>query len=368
MAIAESASGAAPLCGPMKTFIQQQGKALGFDLVGIAAAGPQQDAPRFDAWLALGHAGSMAYLARQPERRKDVRNLLPAARSVIVCGMNYHTGPRYTEAARRARSSGWVSAYAWGDDYHDVVTERLAELLRRIEARSQAPVEARIYVDTGAVLERSYGRDAGLGWVGKNTCLINQRIGSRFFIGEIIINLDIEPDRADTDHCGSCRRCLEACPTDAFPESYVLDARKCISYLTIELRQSIPAPLRAAMGNHIFGCDICQDVCPWNRKTPTSDEPAFAARAQFSQSPLAKTAAWSAEEFRTAARRSAVKRAKYTGFLRNVAVAIGNSGDSSLRSALDRMPADDPIVAEHVAWARRRLSEDFSARAMQTPA
>ncbi|MBI3089792.1 MAG: tRNA epoxyqueuosine(34) reductase QueG [Candidatus Tectomicrobia bacterium] len=340
----------------MKTFIKEQARQLGFDLVGVAAAGPQQDFPRYAAWVALGYAGKMAYLQRQPERRADVRALLPSARSVVVCGMNYHLA----EAGERRGAPvprGRVAEYARGDDYHNVLEQRLGELLRRIQAHSPQPLESRIYVDTGAVLERAYGRDAGLGWVGKNTCLINRELGSLFFIGEILLSLALEPDTPDTDHCGTCQRCLEACPTDAFAAPYQLDARRCISYLTIELRDGIPEELRAPIGEHLFGCDICQQVCPWNQHLPSSTEPAFAPRAVFDPPRLADLALWSADDFRAATRRSPIKRAKYSGFLRTVAVAIGNSGNPQLMGLLDAMPTHEPLVAEHIAWARERLAE-----------
>jgi epoxyqueuosine reductase len=250
-----------------------------------------------------------------------------------------------------------ISRYAWGDDYHDVLRcglERLVEKLRE----GGGAFEYRICVDTAPLLERVYARRAGLGWIGKNTCLINQQMGSWFFLGELLISVEIEPDAPPPDRCGTCTRCIDACPTAALvphESGYALDSRLCISYFTIELRAPIPVDARAEIGNHVFGCDICQDVCPWNTKSPVASEPAFAPRA-FAP-PLEALAGLTEEEFRTMFRESPIRRSKYNGFLRNVAVAMGNARSEKFRAPLLRLAAsDEPMVAEHARWALEQLN------------
>ena len=246
--------------------------------------------------------------------------------------------------------------YAQGDDYHDVVKKRLAELWRFIEEEAGRPVRGRCYVDTAPVLERELAQRAGLGWWGKNTCLINKRQGSWFFLGEIVTDLELLFDQPAVDHCGTCTRCLDACPTDAFPEPYVLDSRRCISYLTIELRTSIPAALRPGIGDWVFGCDVCQEVCPWNRKASPAREAAFSSRPGLEQPDLEELMKLEAEGFNRLFRKNPVKRPKRAGFLRNVAVALGNSGRSEAVGVL--IPAlrhEEPLVRGHVAWALGRL-------------
>ncbi len=253
--------------------VKRIARECGFELSGIARAEPAADFARYEQWSAAGRAGEMRYLTdRRAELRRDPRSLLPSARSIICVGKLYNTSPQIKDPA--------ISRYAWGTaDYHDVLREGLEKMVERLQALE--PFEWKICVDTAPLLERTYARQAGLGWIGKNTCLINEPQGSWFFLGEILTSLEIEPDTPPPDRCGSCTRCIEACPTQAIvPEGngWTVDARSCISYLTIELRGPIPEELHAATGHHIFGCDICQDVCPWNSRAPITAEPAFAQR------------------------------------------------------------------------------------------
>ena len=332
----------------------------GFELAGVASAAPAEDRARYQAWAQAGLAGAMGYLTdRRAAVRNDPRNLLASAKSVVVAGKIYQTAwPQSTEFRDRERA--WISRYAWGGDYHEVLRRGLERLAGLLGERAGAEFEAKICVDTAPLLERSHGRLAGLGWIGKNTCLIHQQLGSWFFLGELVTSLEIEPgpdDAPPPDRCGTCRRCIDACPTAALVpagEGFALDARRCISYLTIELRGEIPAPLRGAMGAHVFGCDICQDVCPWNRRAPLSGDPAFEPR-EFAP-PLERLAALSEEEFRRMFHGTPVTRARYAGFLRNVAIAMGNSGIEGFRAPLERLASSpDPLVAEHARWALGKL-------------
>jgi epoxyqueuosine reductase len=273
--------------------------------------------------------------------------------------LQYDTPGPYSTDAPDGR--GWIARYAWGDDYHDVMKRLLERLLERLRAEA-GEFEARAYVDTGPIVERAYAAAAGLGAWGKNTCLLHPEHGSWFFLGELVCALELAPDAPRTDMCGSCTACLDACPTGAFPAPYVLDATRCISYLTIELKGPIPEPQRAGLGRHAFGCDICQDVCPWNRRRRRTGPAAFAARPGLQAPDLAELAALDEAGFGARFRRSALKRAKRRGLLRNVAVALGNAGDPSKRPALERLARDeDPLVREHAAWALARL--DASAPA-----
>ncbi len=291
--------------------------------------------------------------------RQDPRQLLPSAKSIICVGKLYNeTNPKSIEC--EVPYSGWVSRYAWGKDYHDVLRAGMVQLTERLR-QAAGPFEARICVDTAPLLERSYARLSGLGWIGKNTCLINQQQGSWFFLGELLISLGIdaiEPDQPPPDRCGTCTRCIDACPTQAIVPTganFTLDARRCISYFTIELRGPVPEEMRPGVGNHVFGCDICQDVCPWNWKAPTTIDPAFAPDHYAPD--LVELSALTEAGFRDRFRQSPVRRAKYSGFLRNVAIAMGNSGDARFLQPLQRLSASpDPQVAEHATWALAQLS------------
>ncbi len=335
--------------------IKRRAQELGFDLVGVAPVEPFPELAFYKEWIEAGYAGKMEYMTRDVERRTDVTRVVPEAKSVIVCAMNYHTDyPLSIEMNDPAR--GWISRYAWGDDYHEVLQNRLKQLLDYIRTECPEDVIAKIYVDTGPVVDRVYAKYAGIGWFGKNTCILNQELGSWFFLGEIIINLELDYDYPAPDRCGSCNLCLEACPTEALLEPYILDARRCISYLTIELRDEIPIPLRDHMGHHIFGCDICQDVCPWNRKAPVTQEPSFQPREGLFHPDLEAMASMTLEEFRQTFRKNPVKRAKYRGFLRNVAVAMGNSGEPKFLPILKILSQDeDELVASHARWAMEKI-------------
>lgn len=330
---------------------------MGFDLVGIAPLGPVPELAFYKDWIAAGYAGKMEYLARNVEKRSGETEIIPEAKSVIVCAMLYNTDyPLSTEMHDPTR--GWISRYAWGDDYHEVLQSKLYELLDFIKQESRDEVIGRVYVDTGPVVDRVYAKYAGIGWFGKNTCIINQQKGSWLFLGEIITNLELEYDAPVPDRCGTCNRCIEACPTEAILEPYVLDARKCISYLTIELRDEIPPELRDGIGNHIFGCDICQDVCPWNRKAAIIDAPEFQPREGLFQPDLTELAKMSADDFSERFRNSPIKRTRRRGLLRNVAVAMGNSGARDFLPYLKELAEnEDQIIATHAKWAFKKIED-----------
>ena len=368
-------------------WIVDQAKTLGFDLCGGVRAEKFPELEQMSEWLARGYAGEMKYL--MDPRRSDPQTAMPGIQSAIVGLLNYNTArPLSTDPALPIdyrKPSGWISRYAWGDDYHDVLREKLDALVESLGERFTEPFEARAYVDTGPVQERVLAKYAGLGWLGKNTLLLNQMLGSFFFLGVILTTLDLEPTLGENelpppDLCGSCRRCLDACPTQAFVEPYVMDARKCISYLTIELRGPIPEEFRGPMGNHIFGCDICQDVCPWNRRAPIVAIPQFQPRV-FPSSEENQGASlppqdeslylprleWllglDEDDFRELFRGSAVKRAKWRGLIRNACIALGNSGlrpgvtdHGRMRSLVERLAAsEDPVVAASARWALSRI-------------
>ncbi|MSR83439.1 MAG: tRNA epoxyqueuosine(34) reductase QueG [Candidatus Latescibacteria bacterium] len=334
---------------------------LGFGLVGFAPADPLEGAAFYARWVALGYAGQMGYLERNNEKRADPRLLLPGARSAVCVAMQYYQEP----VPKSDALSGRIASYAQGEDYHGLIEGRLGQLLEFIRGEAGQAVAGRAYVDTGPVLERELARRAGLGWWGKNTCLIAKKAGSYFFLGELLLDLELEYDQPATDHCGTCTRCLDACPTQAFPEPYVLDARRCISYLTIELRDSIPRPLRAGMGDWIFGCDICQEVCPWNRRAEPAKEPAFRAQSGLEHPSLPELLALNQEEFAARFRHSPLKRAKRRGLLRNAVVALGNAGDHRALPALVRALADEEaLVRAHAAWALGRLGGEEARAAL----
>jgi epoxyqueuosine reductase len=340
----------------------------GFEAAGIA---PVRDFPELSylrEWIEAGHAGEMRYMEARTEagelKRQSLHALAPWAKSVVVCAINYNTQSPVVSLQSSA-ANGWISRYAWTrEDYHDAVMRRL----RAVEAalRQQADCETRCYVDTGPLPERVYARYAGVGWVGKNTCIINQKLGSWLFLGVILTSLELTPDLPAPDRCGTCTACLDACPTDAFPGPRQLDATRCISYLTIEKRGEIPEDLRAGIGRNVFGCDICQDVCPWNRRAPETDLPEFQPRPGLVSPALEWLAAMSEEDFRQTFRGSPIKRAKYSGLRRNAVVAMGNSGDEHFIPELEHLADDpDPVVASHAAWALERLSTAQDAKKRQ---
>jgi epoxyqueuosine reductase len=303
--------------------VKSRARDLGFDLCGIARADDYPELALYADWLARGYAGSMHYLVRTAERRADVRRVLPSARSVVALATLYNTDrPFSVEVADPDRAH--VARYAWGDDYHDVIGRRLEALEAWMRAEAGEPIETRRYVDTGPVQERAYAQRAGLGWIGKNTCLIHPELGSFLFLSEILCSLDLEPDEAGFDRCGTCSLCLEACPTGALVADRELDATRCISYLTIELRGPLPDTVRADIGQHAYGCDICQEVCPWNQAPPVSEDPAWQPRPAFDGASAAALAAASDDELRAAMRRSAMKRAGVGGLRRNLEAVLEN--------------------------------------------
>jgi epoxyqueuosine reductase len=304
--------------------VKRKARAVGFDLCGIARAGDLPELSVFQTWLARGYAGEMAYLQRSAGQRADVRRVLPSARSVIVTGTIYNTGVPYsTESADPEHAH--IARYAWGDDYHDVIGARLDALLAWMRDQSVEPFDARAYVDTGPVQERVYAQHAGVGWIGKNTCVINPEAGSWIFLAEIICSLPLEADQPAVDQCGTCTLCLDACPTHALVAPGVLDSTRCISYLTIEQRGPIPGEFTTAVGSHIYGCDICQEVCPWNQLAPSSSDPAWQPRPVWANADVSTLSAMSDDELRTAMRGSAMRRTKVAGLRRNLQVALENS-------------------------------------------
>jgi epoxyqueuosine reductase len=336
------------------TELKHRARALGFDLVGIAPVSTFPETEFYPEWLERGYAGEMRYLERQKSGRMDPRSILPDARSVIVCAVNYNSArPLTTYDRMRA----WISRYAWGDDYHDILKTKLENLARWIE--EQSLTRTRTYVDTGPLLERVFAKYAGIGWFGKNTCIINQKTGSWLFLGCIITDADFAYDAPVPDRCGTCTRCLDACPTGAILEPYVLDSRKCISYTTIELRGEITEESRKGIGHHLFGCDICQDVCPWNRRAPNSSDPAFQAKQGLFWPELERLLEMNDDEWRLLIRGTAMKRAKVKGLLRNLMVVSGNSGARQLVPKLRKYLAHpDENVRSHAEWAIKTLSRE----------
>jgi epoxyqueuosine reductase len=337
----------------------------GFDLVGIAPVRDFAELGHFPKWIADGHAGEMKYMEARDEmgrlKRASLRSAVPWARSVIVCAMNYNTAEPYSTQVSDPQR-GWISRYAWSrEDYHEAVLRRLRIVENRLwqefaqTAGTTAP-QTRCYVDTGPLVERVYAKYAGVGWIGKNTCILNQKLGSWLFLGVILISLELDPDLPAPDRCGSCTRCIEACPTDALIAPYQLDSNRCISYLTIEKRGTIPEEIRAGMGRHVFGCDICQDVCPWNRKSPVTTAPEFQPREGLVNPALEWLAEITAEEFEEKFRGSPVRRTKRSGLRRNAVIAIGNSREQRFAPTLKKLADDDDVtVAEAARWAAQQL-------------
>lgn len=330
--------------------IKEAAQSLGFELVGISPVKLPPHEESFAQWLRRGFSGELDYMKRTEELRRNPQQLVPWAVSIVSVGMNYYT-PFPRPAASR-QPSGWISRYAWGDDYHDLIKDKLKSLLDAIRRMTQEPVQGRVFVDSGPVLEREFAGIAGIGWIGKNTHLISPQKGSWFFLGELFLSLPLAYDRPIRDRCGQCDLCLKACPTAAFVGPYVLDARRCISYLTIELKGFIPRHLRPLVGNHIFGCDICQEVCPYNVKSQPTTEQGYAPRAGLYAPDLIPLLFLDEEEFRQRFCGSPILRAKRKGFLRNVAVALGNTKSREAVPALIRALNDEePLVRGHVAWA-----------------
>jgi epoxyqueuosine reductase len=329
---------------------------LGFDACRVTASTPPAHAPDFSEWLNEGAHGEMEYMARGAEKRRDPQKVLPGAKSVVVLALNYFQG----QTAYRVAATGRIARYAWGDDYHDVIAAKLRKidsLLREFGG------EQKCYVDTGPVLERDFAAEAGIGWHGKSTMLINEGLGTWFFLAEVLTTLELPPDPPAVDRCGTCVRCIEACPTGAITAPHKLDARRCISYLTIELKGAIPIELRPLVGDRIFGCDDCLDACPWNRFAQISHESAFAARRSTTDFALRDYLKLSDADFRNLFRDSPIKRIKRRGFLRNVCVALGNIGTSEDLPALEQAVRDpERLIAEHAEWAIGRIQRREALR------
>ncbi len=337
--------------------IVELAEALGFDRVGVAAPDPGPDTAFLGDWLASGYAADMHYLGRRADERMDPRRLFPNLKSIICFGLVYDHEEPSNPGSDEPR--GRIARYAGGDDYHDVMRDAIAAVATALEARLGRAFGWRAYVDTGPLLERTLAARAGIGWVGRNTCIIDPTLGSYMFLGCLLTDLPIPPDEPMSDHCGSCRACLDACPTDAFPEPYVMDARACISYQTIEQRGSIPDALRAKHEDWVFGCDACQEVCPWNRRSRRRvppDRGGLRRRLTLREDWEHPTLRWILEldeaAWRAVTKKTALRRSKWRGLIRNALVAAGNSADPRLRPLLEvHAESDDPLVAEHARWA-----------------
>lgn len=346
------------LPGDLKEKIKARSKELGFSLAGVTTPDPVPHFSTFEQWLASRYHGTMDYLATERSRthRADPRRIMPDCKSILVLATPYNPPLPLGEGVevREEGEIGQIASYAQGADYHDVLPARMKELVQFIEGQVGRPVQNRWYTDTGPILERDLAQRAGIGWIGKNTCLIHPRHGSYFLLSEILLDLPLEPDPPfTTDHCGTCRRCIEACPTDCILPDRTLDARRCISYLTIELKEEIPVELREKIGSWVFGCDICQQVCPWNRFAGEGD-PVFGTEEPVHA--LTEEMSISKDEFNRRFKQSPVKRAKRRGYLRNVAVALGNTGTIHALPVLQNALNDDePMIREHAAWAIEQI-------------
>jgi epoxyqueuosine reductase len=357
-------------------WIVERARATGFDLCGVVRAEKFPELAQYKDWLASGYAGEMKYLS--DPRRQDPGLVMEDVRSVIVCALNYNTDAPYsvsvaTKISSDERPKGWISRYAWGDDYHEVMWKKLNQLTAEMQEQFATPFETRGYADTGPIAERVFAKHAGLGWIGKNTLLLNRELGSWFFLGVLMTSLELEPtlgpgDALVPDYCGSCRKCIDACPTEALLEFRVMDARRCISYLTIELRGAIPEEFREGMGWQVYGCDICQDVCPYNQKAPVTGLQEFQPRKTATEESLLQpNLLWLAGlqegEFREVFGGSAMKRAKWKGLVRNACIALGNSklergtvAHSDAKKLLGRLAETSEIhIAESAQWALQRI-------------
>ena len=356
----------------LKQAIKDKARQLGFILAGVTTPEPPPHYSTFEKWLAQNHHGTMDYLAKERSRlrRADPLKILPECKSILVLATPYSSPLHPPISAQQARHGnanfpaemggqeggrGKIASYAWGDDYHDILPARMKELVQSIEEQVGGPVKSRWYTDTGPILERDLAQRAGIGWIGRNTCLIHPKHGSYFLLSEILLDLALEPDSPFvTDHCGTCRRCIEACPTDCILPDRTIDAPRCISYLTIELKDDIPTELREKIGDWVFGCDVCQMVCPWNQFAVEGD-PALGSEDPHPS--LTEELVITTQEFNQRFKRSPVKRAKRRGYLRNVAVALGNTGDMHALPVLQNALNDEePMIQEHAKWAIEKIT------------
>ena len=347
--------------------IKARAQKLGFELVGILPVEPSQTIDHYEQWLKNGYAGEMGYLEKHLPFKRDPRQILPEAQSIIAVAINYYTlDPPKSMTEDPAR--GQISRYAWGTDYHNLIRSKLDLLATFIQKTAEEKVKTRVYVDTAPVLEREYAQRGGIGWIAKNTNVINWRAGSWFFLGGVLVSIKLETDvLTPRGSCGTCNLCIEACPTDAILAPNVLDSRLCISYLTIELKGSISHELRPQMGNLIFGCDICQEVCPWNSKAVPTNERHFYPRKGNLAPTLLSLITMTQEQFSRRFRNSPIKRAKRRGFLRNVAVALGNWKNRAAVPALKKALNDDEsLVRGHAAWALGQIGGKAAKKALQT--
>jgi epoxyqueuosine reductase len=356
--------------------VKAQALHLGFQLVGVTSPDPPPHYTVYEAWLGSGHHGEMGYLASEParQRRADPRRILPECQSILVLGMRY-PAPELVTPPISSGNYGRVSSYAWGDDYHEVIVERLKGLVAYIEEQVGSAVANRWYTDTGPILERDLAQRAGLGWIGKNTCLINPRMGSYFFLAEILLGIELEMDAPFVaDRCGSCTRCIDACPTNCILPNRTMDASRCISYLTIELKGAIPPNLRPFVGDWVFGCDVCQQVCPWNQRFgPLEGDPAFSPQPGVPFPDFLEDIRLTPEDFNRKFKGSSVKRTKRRGYLRNVAVALGNlvadqgaEISAEAVTALSKVLQDEPepLVRAHAAWELGRIGGERARNAL----
>lgn len=345
----------------LKAAIKAEAHNLGFLLVGVTTPDPPAHLDVYEQWLEAGHHAQMAWMGseRNRQRRADPKLILPECRSILVLGIAYPPSP----PSHLPLGEGSIASYAWGGDYHDILPERLKAIVDFIEAQVGQPVPNRWYTDTGPILERELAQRAGLGWIGKNTCLINPKSGSYFLLAEILLGIELPPDTPiASDHCGSCTRCIEACPTDCILPNRTIDANRCISYVTIELKESIPVDLRSKIGNWVFGCDICQQVCPWNQKFAIpSREKNFAPGPGRVHPNLIDELNLTPQEFNRKFKGSPIKRAKRRGYLRNVAVALGNMREPDTIPALVQALNDtEPLIRSHVAWALGKFGNELA--------
>ena len=343
--------------------LKAQARAVGFDLIGIVPATRADGLDHLGDWLAKGYAGEMTYMRRQAQARENPSSILASVRTVVMVGINYFSPDRDLPSAdSKSPPTGQVARYARGADYHDVIRAKLNLLLDWVQHERPGTM-GRGVVDTAPLMERDFARRAGLGWFGKNTMLINKRLGSYTLLGALLLDIDLAPDQPfEASHCGRCTACLDSCPTDAFVGPFQLDSRRCISYLTIELRGPIGLEARPDLGDWVFGCDVCQEVCPWNRKAPAGTDPQLRPRPELARLDLLELFHLTQDQFRQRFKRTALERAKRRGLLRNAAIVLGNRGNPDALPTLEKARADpDPVIAEAVQWAIDQIHQAQTA-------